>query len=679
LNVFAVVACSTPQGSGRVPGFRAFQVLADGLSGYLDGVQERLQTAERERAVAVARAEEEVKTRQVAEEKATEQRKRRRVQAQLAAAVAALVLGGISVAWWQTAQANARRETDLRRQLADEQRAAADAARLARNGEAVSSLLAQCEGALKADDAARAGVALDAGRKRFAEGGAAEQAKRLGRLEADLALSRDLNAVDQFRMTPVERKLPDAADVALRTREALARFGADPYAVAPDDVATRVSASVVRERILFALDRLLLRVPLENLDRLPAEERKEITPRLRADVAALLPKTPAVRAVLRLVDADSFRDAVRDALVAEDRAKLVELAGQKAALEQPPWFVKFLGATKAIAVERRRQLLHSAVSRRSGDPGLLMTLGLTYTDAWNGHEGLDEPLRWFQAAVAAAPADIAAHYNLAETLYYKHQWDEAIACWRKAIELDPKDARTYTNLATVLGDNPDLAEAHLNVGELLAKQGRFAESLEVYKRGHELGSKQPAWPYPSAELVRQAEAKAATESKVLALLKGDFQPGDNNERLELVGVCLAKKLHHAAAGLYAAAFAADPKLADDVKAGHRYDAACFAALAAAGQGAPGKLDDKERTRLRKQALDWLRADLALRAQQLNTGKPADRTEFQRVMLHWQKDTDIASLRDAAPLAMFPAEEQNAFAQLWADVAALLQKTTGPPC
>jgi hypothetical protein len=83
------------------------QAVADGLSRYLDGVQERLQTAERERAVAVARAEEEVKTRQVAEEKATEQRKRRRVQAQLAASVAALVLGGVSVAWWQTEQANA--------------------------------------------------------------------------------------------------------------------------------------------------------------------------------------------------------------------------------------------------------------------------------------------------------------------------------------------------------------------------------------------------------------------------------------------------------------------------------------------------------------------------------------------------------------------------------------------
>ena len=132
--------------------------MVDSLTSYLDGVQERLQTAERERAVAEVRE--------------AEQRKQRRVQLALAAAVMGLVLGGGSFAWWQTEQANLRRETDLRRQLADEQRAAADTARLARNAEAVSGLLAQAEEALRADDAAKAAVALEAARKRSAEGGA---------------------------------------------------------------------------------------------------------------------------------------------------------------------------------------------------------------------------------------------------------------------------------------------------------------------------------------------------------------------------------------------------------------------------------------------------------------------------------------------------------------------------
>ena len=67
--------------------------------------------------------------------------------------------------------------------------------------------------------------------------------------------------------------------------------------------------------------------------------------------------------------------------------------------------------------------------------------------------------------------------------------------------------------------------------------------------------------------------------------------------------CKLKKLYHTAAGLYAAAFAADPKLADNLRAWHRYNAGCHAALAAAGQGQDAaRLDDKERTRLRQQAV-----------------------------------------------------------------------------
>ena len=138
--------------------------------------------------------------------------------------------------------------------------------------------------------------------------------------------------------------------------------------------------------------------------------------------------------------------------------------------------------------------------------------------------------------------------------------------------------------------------------------------------------------------------------------------------------CQIKKFHHTAAGLYAAAFAAEPKLADDLKAGHRYNAARHAALAAAGQGEDASKLDKERTRLRKQALEWLRADLALHSKQLEAGKPADRSQPQSTLRHWQQDSDLASVRDTAALAKLPADERKACAQLWADVAALLKKS-----
>src|SRR5262245_8317284 len=175
----------------------------------------------------------------------------------LAAALGLLLVGGVAVGWWQSEQAGARRETDLRRRLDDEQRRAADQARLGRNAEAVAALLGQAEEALRASDAAKAAVALEAAQKRSTEDGADEQARRLGRLDADLALLRELDGIDQFRWTWAENRFPDPAAVAARTRAALRRFGADPDAVSVEDAAARVSASVVREQVVTALDRLL--------------------------------------------------------------------------------------------------------------------------------------------------------------------------------------------------------------------------------------------------------------------------------------------------------------------------------------------------------------------------------------------------------------------------------------
>src|SRR5262249_5144316 len=106
---------------------------------------------------------------------------------------------------------------------------------------------------------------------------------------------------------------------------------------------------------------------------------------------------------------------------------------------------------------------------------------------------------------------------------------------------------------------------------------------------------------------------------------------------------------------------------------HRYNAACAAALAI-GQGEDtAKLGDKEKIRPRKRALDWLRADRALRTRQLGSGRPAERTAAQKALRHWQQDRDLAGLRDAAALAKLPPEERAAYERLWADVAALVKK------
>ena len=122
------------------------------------------------------------------------------------------------------------------------------------------------------------------------------------------------------------------------------------------------------------------------------------------------------------------------------------------------------------------------------------------------------------------------------------------------------------------------------------------------------------------------------------------------------------------------AFAAQPALADDLASGARYNAACYAALAGCGQGEDAATTDAEqRGQWRKQARDWLRADLALWTRRIDAGKPEDRTAAAATLQHWREDSDLTGVRDGDALAKLPADERDAWRKLWADVDALLKK------
>src|SRR5262249_35016855 len=125
--------------------------------------------------------------------------------------------------------------------------------------------------------------------------------------------------------------------------------------------------------------------------------------------------------------------------------------------------------------------------------------------------------------------------------------------------------------------------------------------------------------------------------------------------------------------LCAEAFLTDPKLTESIQMPHRYNAACVAVLAAVGQGQDaGQLDAMEKARLRKQAVDWLRADLALWARYRQNGKSEDRRQVARKMAEWQRDDDLAGIRDQDALAKLPAPERELCQKLWLEVEALRQ-------
>ena len=97
-------------------------------------------------------------------------------------------------------------------------------------------------------------------------------------------------------------------------------------------------------------------------------------------------------------------------------------------------------------------------------------------------------------------------------------------------------------------------------------------------------------------------------------------------------------------------------------------------MAAAGQSKDDPPpDETKKAELRRQALAWLRADLDLWGKRLTSDKPEERKMAVERLRHWQQDTDLSGLRDAAELAKLPTDEQEASRKLWADVQALLDK------
>jgi tetratricopeptide (TPR) repeat protein len=313
-------------------------------------------------------------------------------------------------------------------------------------------------------------------------------------------------------------------------------------------------------------------------------------------------------------------------------------------------------------------------------------LGLVLEDQGRLKEAEEEQ----RAAIRLDAKYARPHNSLGYVLYAQGKRQEAEAEYRAAIRLDPKDALPHNNLANALKGqgrveeaeeehraairlSPQFSFAHFGLGDLLKDSGRFEEARKEYQQAVALGYQ------AAAEGLRQCDRLIPLAARLSVVLRGDDHPAGAQEMLAFANLCSQpfERRLRAAVRFYGEAFAADPKLADGLKAGHRYNAACYAALAANGEGKDAdKLDDKEKARLRRQALDWLRADLAAWAKRAQSHQPADLAEVQQTLLHWKEDTDLAGVRGDA-LAKLPEAERPPWKKLWDDVDALLAVVSAP--
>ncbi len=309
---------------------------------------------------------------------------------------------------------------------------------------------------------------------------------------------------------------------------------------------------------------------------------------------------------------------------------------------------------------------------------------------------LAESVKHSRRAIELSPSNADAHANLAMVLHELGLLDEAVEASRQGARRAEPSELVFNNLAYDLiekGEAPDEAYqaiqhaltlepdsdlANLTLAEVLRAQGKFPESLEAFRRGHLLHSKKAVKKWDTAEWVKEAERLVELERGLPAVLSGERKLTTATENLEYGRLCGYKEQFAAATRFYQTAFTLDRAAAENLATGSRHQAARCALLAAQGRGKDAPSDEGERAQLRRQALEWLRADLALWAKRADDKSNSQRAAVRQSLNAMRTHDALIGVRDEKALAALPEGERRAWQEFWTEVAALLTRIDAKP-
>ena len=278
-------------------------------------------------------------------------------------------------------------------------------------------------------------------------------------------------------------------------------------------------------------------------------------------------------------------------------------------------------------------------------------------------------------ASALAVAASASRNRENESDHSDIEFTKGLADYRRG-RLDSAIAVMEKEGPKIWGPAPDLVVAMAR-----HRQGRTADARKAFVRAmlasdwSVAGSdNSDAWIYHTL----RREAEALILPTLPAFLRGTYEPKQDDERQALLAArlvsCEIQGLFGSAARSYSDFFLAEPKLAEAVAKGNRFYAARMAALAGCAKGNDANhLDDKERALRRRQALEWLRQDLA-KWSEMFEHQDSQATNLVRERLRdWEADFDLACVRLKDELNRLPAEEHLQWDKFWSDVDALLRR------
>jgi len=697
--------CLTPDLAARP---RNAKAVADAVSAYLASVEERAHRAEVERAAAVARV--------------VEERKRRRMQWALAAAIL-LILAAAT--WFVTDRSARAKELD---------RAWAEAERLlpaTANGPPAQRL-ATTRAALTAARTAESDFGLGVGSSELRDR-VRRTITRLEDQERDLEVLIDLDAawLQQAEHTAEKRSFEPALAAPLYA-EAFRKAGIDVLGGDPNEAASAIRRRTgLQIELCDALEewattmtdeaakaRLTEVARLADPDSPRSRLKKLIQAKDSRGIAEFL-RTQEPRSLPPTVAVNLARQLWLNAKWPNQAAALL-----RAVHDQKPndfWVNVTLGQISGETDPPRTddliRYLTAALAVRPDVPVVYTVLGYTFLDRGRNAEAM----ACFRRAVALnnhcfrariglirnadpaerakyvgeleklardLPEDVGVQTDLGEMYLRQKRFELAAEQLRKVTVLAPRSPASWAYLGDTLKEMGQTTEAGAAFREAyriapghadfrnrllnhLKQTGAAAEELQVFKRWYDRLSaddpQRPRWAPQLKYLERQAEL----ERRLPDFREGRAEPDSAEEALISARLCLAKKLYLESARFYAQAFESKPALADGVQIADRYNAAC-AAVRAASEAGPGDVQ----ARFRKQALDWLRADLATRTSRAKSD--TERTAFRKFLRDTvQPDPDLSGVRSFWALTFLPTDERAEWMKFWSEVEAA-EKAMRPP-
>jgi serine/threonine protein kinase len=272
------------------------------------------------------------------------------------------------------------------------------------------------------------------------------------------------------------------------------------------------------------------------------------------------------------------------------------------------------------------------------------------------------------------PRTAGAMAQLAWNLIQRGQWSAAEPVLRDCLAIREK----------IQPDEWSTFNTRSQLGGSLAGQKKYADAEPLILAGDE-GLKARAAKVSAASITRLPEAadrviglyESWGKAEEAARWRARLAPSSPAERLGFAQMSYDRKRYVAAARLWSEAMKADPKLGEDRGAGHRYNAARAAVLAAAGKGVDEPPpDEAAKARLRGQALGWLQAELVAWSRELETGPAQGRPAIAKALDNWQYDPDLEGIREAGALAKLSEAERKEWQSLWARFASLLERARG---